>query len=216
MTEDELERKRVYTKKWGDANRERKNAKTAELYQRKKADDPGALRAKWRANYAANKEAATAATKRWQANNAERLRAYREANKDRLAQASAAWAKANPERAAAKTRAWQARNPGSTQRWRKANPEAVAAIKHRRRAREREADGSFTADEVKALFERQRGKCVHCAKSLRNGYHVDHIVPLAGGGTNWITNIQLLCGPCNVRKGATDPIEFARRNGRLL
>jgi hypothetical protein len=217
MTGDELERKRVYTKKWDDANRERKNAKTAELYQRiKAATDPEALRAKWRAYYAANKEAALAATKRWYQKNWDAQKAKRDAERDIRAAKSAAWQKANPERTAARTRAWQARNPGSTQRWRKANPEANTAIKHRRRARERNAEGSYTAVEVKALFERQGGKCVHCTKSLRNGYHVDHIVPLAGGGTNWITNIQLLCGPCNVRKGATDPIEFARRNGRLL
>jgi hypothetical protein len=157
-----------------------------------------------------------AAMRRWQAKNVERLRAYRAANKDRMAKTSADWAKANPDRAAAKTRRWQAKNPGSTQRWRETNPEANTAIKHRRRARERSAEGSYAAIEIKALFQRQGGKCVHCTKSLRNGYHVDHIVPLARGGANWITNIQLLCGPCNVRKGATDPIEFARRNGRLL
>jgi 5-methylcytosine-specific restriction endonuclease McrA len=85
-----------------------------------------------------------------------------------------------------------------------------------RRARERGAEGTFTSAEIKTLFERQRGKCVYCRKSIGKGYHIDHVMPLARGGSNWITNLALACGDCNRRKGATDPIEFARRIGRLL
>jgi 5-methylcytosine-specific restriction endonuclease McrA len=80
----------------------------------------------------------------------------------------------------------------------------------------RDAEGSHTADELKALFQRQRGKCAYCVKSIRDGYHVDHVVALAKGGSNWITNISLACAKCNTSKGAADPIEFARRNGRLI
>ncbi|WP_371824720.1 HNH endonuclease [Paracoccus sp. MA] len=32
----------------------------------------------------------------------------------------------------------------------------------------------------------------------------DHIVPLARFGANDITNIQLLCEPCNLKKSAKD------------
>jgi len=35
--------------------------------------------------------------------------------------------------------------------------------------------------------------------------HVDHIVPLAQGGTNDITNFQALCPKCNLSKGAKMP-----------
>ena len=44
----------------------------------------------------------------------------------------------------------------------------------RRRARKRAAEGSHTVDELKALFQRQRGKCAYCGTSIRTGYHVDH------------------------------------------
>jgi 5-methylcytosine-specific restriction endonuclease McrA len=36
------------------------------------------------------------------------------------------------------------------------------------------------------------------------------------GGQHVAYNIQLLCGSCNVRKWAHDPIVFAQANGRLL
>jgi 5-methylcytosine-specific restriction endonuclease McrA len=96
------------------------------------------------------------------------------------------------------------------------NSEDWERFSHIRRARELGAEGSFTLDEIKALLQHQRGKCVYCARSIRKDYHVDHRVALARGGSNWISNIQLTCGPCNRRKGATDPIEYARRIGRLL
>jgi 5-methylcytosine-specific restriction endonuclease McrA len=62
-----------------------------------------------------------------------------------------------------------------------------------------------------ALFEQQAGLCVYCERVLGRGYCADHIMPLALGGSNWITNIQLLCRSCNSKKWATDPAEFARR-----
>ena len=108
------------------------------------------------------------------------------------------------------------RRKASRVSWKRSNPEKVKVEYHRRRARKRAAEGSHTADELKALFQQQRGRCAYCSKSIRNGYHVDHIVALARGGSNWITNISLACAKCNTSKGATDPIIFARRLGKLL
>jgi hypothetical protein len=47
-------------------------------------------------------------------------------------------------------------------------------------------------------------------------YHKDHIVPLARGGANWIANIQLTCPKCNFSKNRSDPIDFAKKLGKLL
>ena len=38
--------------------------------------------------------------------------------------------------------------------------------------------------------------------SIGERVHYDHIVPLASGGLNDVTNIQLLCEDCNRRKSA--------------
>lgn len=92
----------------------------------------------------------------------------------------------------------------------------LAARGHKRRARKRGAGGSFTAAQVREVYRKQRGLCASCGASLKDGFHRDHRVPLVAGGSNDITNIDLLCGPCNLRKGAKDPLVWAAENGRLL
>ena len=91
-----------------------------------------------------------------------------------------------------------------------------AAIGNRRRARRRSAPGSFTAAQIDALYLAQRGRCACCRVKLNGVFHRDHRVALANGGTNDIGNIELLCGPCNLSKGAKDEIAWAAENGRLL
>lgn len=58
----------------------------------------------------------------------------------------------------------------------------------------------------RAVFFRDRGRCVACHSdlsgvvSLSSEKHFDHMVPLASAGLNDVTNIQLLCATCNLRK----------------
>ncbi|MRV76306.1 HNH endonuclease [Duganella sp. FT92W] len=58
----------------------------------------------------------------------------------------------------------------------------------------------------RAVFYRDRGMCVSCRVDLSgllniwSEDHFDHIVPLERGGLNDVTNIQLLCATCNLRK----------------
>lgn len=87
---------------------------------------------------------------------------------------------------------------------------------HTRRARQRAAAGSFTAAQVDALYLAQRARCACCRVKLNGVFHRDHRTALANGGTNDIGNIELLCGSCNLRKGAKDEIAWAAENGRLL
>jgi 5-methylcytosine-specific restriction endonuclease McrA len=60
----------------------------------------------------------------------------------------------------------------------------------------------------RAVFYRDRGRCCFCHCDLsgllssQSEEHFDHIVPLALGGINDVTNLQLLCKRCNTGKGA--------------
>lgn len=89
------------------------------------------------------------------------------------------------------------------------DPIMSTIYKARRRARELGAPGSYTKAQILTMFDAQNGQCVYCKTSLHNGYHKDHIKALARGGSNDISNIQLLCQPCNNRKHARDADEFA-------
>ncbi|MDB5412972.1 MAG: hypothetical protein JWR10_1307 [Rubritepida sp.] len=61
----------------------------------------------------------------------------------------------------------------------------------------------------RAIFYRDKGGCRSCKRSLAalinqlETERYDHIVPLARFGANDITNLQLLCEPCNLKKSAT-------------
>ena len=43
-----------------------------------------------------------------------------------------------------------------------------------------------------------------CGKEVsRDHYHVDHIIPISAGGDEWdLSNLELSCPECNLKKGA--------------
>ena len=52
------------------------------------------------------------------------------------------------------------------------------------------------------LFRRQGGYCAGCDHHLQpRNLTIDHIVPRSQGGSNDISNLQLLCHACNQLKG---------------
>lgn len=113
---------------------------------------------------------------------------------------------ANPDREKAYRAEWYAKNKASNR---------VRA--HNRRARVRVAGGKLSASIAEKLFKLQRGKCAcGCGQPLGDDYHLDHIMPLALGGSNTDDNIQLLTATCNLKKSSRHPVEFMQSRGFLL
>ena len=61
----------------------------------------------------------------------------------------------------------------------------------------------FSKQERAAIHKKAGGKCANCAASAAK-FHVDHVVPLASGGSNDDKNLQILCIPCHATKSARE------------
>lgn len=105
----------------------------------------------------------------------------------------------------------------AARKWVSENREKASSYQRNRRAKKAMAGGVNTASDIQRLLTLQRSKCATCRCTIKPGtFHIDHIVAIANGGTNWPQNLQLLCKTCNLKKGAMHPIDWARRNGFLL
>lgn len=111
--------------------------------------------------------------------------------------------------------AWRRKNAARSlatgRRWRLANPDKVREIVGKRRG-----VGRLPRGTVARIGASQRWRCAVCRRSVRNGYHLDHVYPLARGGRHEPGNLQLLCPHCNLTKNAKDPIAFMQSLGFLL
>ena len=61
------------------------------------------------------------------------------------------------------------------------------------------------------LTAKQGGICNLCGRNLSeaNEVHIDHIIPKSIGGADTEENLQAVCGPCNLRKGNTPPLQWS-------
>lgn len=170
---------------------------------------------------AANPEKRDACTRRWQRNNPDRVRAaqlkFKRANVEALNKTRREFYAQNPEIGRKKSRLFREENRekanASARKWAAANVEKVRAFTRNRRARKQAAEGKHTPDDIAALRAKQRDRCAACGTNLMGKGHVDHIVALSRGGSNWPSNLQLLCASCNASKGAKDYAEFLKLRG---
>lgn len=150
----------------------------------------------------------------------ERVNRYRAANPEKVKEADRQKHRRNQELIAAGLKPKRVRDFATEERRQKrreqyaADPSQRKAERQRRRALQRNAEGFFTAQDVRDLFEKQARKCAYCFCDISNGYHIDHRTPLSRGGSNGPENLALTCGPCNLKKNDKTVEEFlaSRKN----
>ena len=75
----------------------------------------------------------------------------------------------------------------------------------------------FSAELKRALGRGQDRRCMYCGeRKLLKNLQIDHKYPVDRGGSNDRSNLQLLCRPCNLRKGVHTDEEFRNRYGGLV
>lgn len=220
-----LETELANGRKWYAANRTRLRASAPDRRQRKLE-----WLHRWLASLTPEQMAAYRADTRercrqWQAVNKEKLRAYRviyyKTHTAKQKAAVARWRSENPIRLSERHKVWRSKNVEHLtvyeRQRRRDNPEYFLAKDAVRRSRLSGCGGHITARQLSELFRRQGSRCAMCKGRLTPAWrHADHILPLALGGPNVIGNIQWLCPPCNMSKGARHPIDFAVSRGLLL
>lgn len=132
------------------------------------------------------------------------MRAWRAKNGELVKAARQAWHEANYEKARAAANAANAR-------YKQANPEKRREHDLRRRAMKRSA--AVLLVDLAAIWEEQRGDCALCGQPIDRSLawpdpmsaSVDHIIPLAKGGSHAPQNLQWVHLVGNLRKGVNLP-----------
>jgi hypothetical protein len=161
---------------------------------------------------------------RYRASNPEKIKAdkaaYRAQHRDKEKATQAAYRARTTEKRKAQAAVWYAKNEdkrkATRKEWVKNNYERVLTTNRNRHAKKKAAEGYHTKEDVLRILDAQKNKCACCKTKVSKKYHVDHIQPLAKGGSNWPSNLQILCPSCNSGKCARDPIEFMQSRGMLL
>jgi HNH endonuclease len=86
---------------------------------------------------------------------------------------------------------------------------AIYRAKVARGERPRHMSRRVATRRKQALLSRDGAFCRYCLKRFKaDVLTIDHVVPLARGGSNDLTNLVLACEPCNKAKSDKSPTEW--------
>lgn len=130
-----------------------------------------------------------------------------------------AWGKANPERIKAAARTWEHTHHEHVKALKAASarayPQQRRMREHKRRARKQSAPrNDVTLAQQQAVIAAAHGVCPYCSvykpgcQACQKGTHkltIDHLTPLADGGSHTLHNLIACCRSCNTKKYTGNP-----------
>jgi 5-methylcytosine-specific restriction endonuclease McrA len=130
---------------------------------------------------------------------------YYYSNKAKIRAKEARWRASNPEQSRARSRYYYrntdlAVRKARSSEYKKLNHDKIRAHLRNRKARKRGCNGKCSAVQAQSRIEFYGGTCAYCTNAPYE--HLDHVVPLARGGTGWPANLRPACAKCNMSKGS--------------
>ena len=157
---------------------------------------------KWPEYYEKNKDRLLQYQKQYRADNAdlckERSKKYRELHREEILKKHKEYRDTHRE----ERKRWLNSESGRA---------SERASRHKRRALILKNGGSFTKDEIISALQFFDYMCPYTGEPLEDSYHLDHIVALSKGGTNYIWNIVPCNSVANLSKGNKDMVEWYRK-----
>jgi hypothetical protein len=158
------------------------------------------------------KACARAASRKWRNEHLDEARQraneWEKQNPEKKRENNRKWRLANPlkvlEQNRVRIRRWIENNPKKRRehslRWAKANPEKHRVNEQNRRARIKANGGNITLVEWESVLQKYGHRCLY-PNCERTDLTIDHVVPIALGGTHTVDNVQPLCSYHNRKKG---------------
>lgn len=92
--------------------------------------------------------------------------------------------------------------------WKHNNRDIVLKQKNKRRGALETAEGFCTVQQLLFILKSQNGRCAYCG--TEDQLSVDHMQSLFRGGSNFPSNIQWLCVPCNSSKNHRSDTQYRK------
>lgn len=77
------------------------------------------------------------------------------------------------------------------------------------------SNGFYTDECINKLSNIQENSCYFCLKNITNGYQIDHLTPVSKEGSQWVSNLALVCADCNRRKYNTTEAVYWKKSRKI-
>jgi hypothetical protein len=195
-----IDNRKAQAKKWKQENKERalelSRAWQRAKYRRLHPPKPPLTEEEKAAKIEAKKQRAR-----------ERTRAYARANLEKVRANASLWAKQNPEKVNLRNRLWKQKNPERYKEFQRKYNASVPEKKRKhaadRRCKKKNQSPLLTENQKK-IIECFYSQAVRLTERFGFQFEVDHILPIAKGGSHAPSNLQVLPMKINRAKGCKE------------